>query len=335
MAAILAPLTCLFGEIKEGKTSAALQAYPGALCIGVPDNMRLIWCNTMSLPADAIWIQEPAPRDIEQLLALITDIESWPDADRPPAIIVDDFGKMVEQTYRRFDESREAYMTTSGKHDNFYAGKQVSPLIDVITEKCRHLGIAVVFILHEKQPKFDNDGNWRRGMPALPWQAMTRQLQGWFDVNVRVVGDEDSLDPWLSRALYHKHHDRNWITGDRSEVCWEHTPGSLYEVLRAGGAKVSRFPGLEWQDGVADEVAAALADAGVTDCLSVKKALALCGSTWQVAGRKKRHIRWAVQDGIARFAIRQRLDADLFDFEDINVHPVEDGSPGSVSPPPR
>lgn len=321
MSEIKAPLVCLFGEMKTGKTSAALAAYPTGLGIGVPDNLRLLWHNTLSLPPGDLYVQEPPVRALESrndngvdvygLLDLLDGIEQMAPEDRPPALIIDDFGKIVESTFSVYDSSPKA-MAKSGNHDNFYAGKQVAPMIDKLCEQARHLGVAVVAILHEKPAKYDMTGAWQKGIADLPWRAMARDLEAWFDISVRVCGDEDSLDPWFRRSFFHRPYDKNWITGDRSEVCWENTPGSLYEVLRAAGASVRRFPGLEWQDDVADEAAALLA--GVTNRLDVQKILAAEGKTWHIDGRNRKHVRWAVQDGIARMQIQRRQTADLFAF---------------------
>ena len=321
MSEIKAPLVCLFGEDKVGKTSAALEAFTDALWVGSRDNMQTVWQNTLGLPLDDLYVQDPPVRALESrtengvdilgLDDLVAGIEQQDPKDRPKKLGVDDFNALVYSTYSFYDNSPGA-TTKNGAHDNFYAGKKVGPMIARLCEKLRYLDIATIFVCHEKPGKYDNDGAWQKGSVDFPWRGMAKELRRMFDINVRILGNEDSLDPWFNRTFFHRPFDKNWITGDRSEVCWDVTPGRLYEVLRAGGYEVRRFPGLEWQDDVADEVAALLA--GVTNRLDVQKILAETGKTWHIDGRNRKHVRWAVQDGIARMQIQRRQTADLFAF---------------------
>lgn len=327
-AAITAALTNMFGLTKSGKTSAALGAYPGAMCIGVSDSLKLTWQNTLALPLDKLKVYQKPMRTLQQLEAMLAFLEANPDR-KPGQIIIDDFGKLVETTYNQFDQSPDA-MTATGKKNSFYAGQQTKPIIDRICEKARHLGIAVIVIMHEKPPGYDSEGNFRKGGPQTPWRSFGERVEEWFDINLRVTANADSLDPWGFHRSFYCAYGSEWHVGDRSEVCWDNTPGSLYEVLRAGGSRVERFPGLEWQDEIAENVAIALTARGAADKDEVKAMLTTEMPKWHVGGRNQKHLRWAVQDGIARYQIQSRQAQDIFDFGDSaeSVNPADSGESG-------
>lgn len=312
MTVIHSPLISLFGDPKVGKTAAALQCAPTAMCAGVPANLQLIWRNTLDLPPEELWLADPVPKTADDLLQLGYALEQMAPEDRPTELIVDDAGLNIASTFHDLDESDEAYATKSGAKNKFYAGLQMNPQIAEMSELFRHLGIMVIFLFHENKPKFGDSGK-QKGGPRMPWRAHAEALEAWFDLNLRVYSDSDSFDPWFKRAFLCDADGNDWLTGDRSETCWKQTPGSLYEVLRAGGSTVRRYPGLEWQDEVADEVAALLREADVASPDDVKRVLAENGARWHM-GRKPKHVRWAVQDGIARMLIEDRRNRDIFNF---------------------
>lgn len=338
-----APIICLYGQAKTGKTSAAIAAFPNAHLIGVEANLDFIWRRTLGLPSEpagVMWMTKPPPEDLETLVGMVEEARGWPEEHRRRGLIVDDAGKLIDRTYQKFDAQPESFSRKTGNKDAFYAGKKTAPIINDLCAAARYADIPVVLVMHEKEPKYSQDGVWQIGVPDLPWRSLSEDLEAWFDLNLRVVGDPDSLDPWfgdgrVGRRLFHQYGDKNWMTGDRSEVCWDATPGSLYEVLRAGGSPVTRFKNktaridLSWQDEVADEVAVLLE--GVTDRNDVKRRLA-SKFKGRYTDKHEKHTRWAMQDGIARYQISKRLSRGLFD--DIEVETEEHGGSGGVNLPP-
>mgnify|MGYP007059409057 FL=1 len=92
---------------------------------------------------------------------------------------------------------------------------------------------------------------------------------------------------------------------------------------------LSRRPGLEWQDEVADVVAAAVLSGDVNEAVSagVNKAQKFAKGS----GRDTQlHVRWAVQDGIARGVIQKQRSDNLFKV----LEPPAPKKKGKTPPPP-
>lgn len=345
-------ITLLYGDEKAGKTTAAVAAYPRAQIVGVRANIELGWRQTLGLPTEidgksVMRVTPNPPEDLEELIDYLTGAKDWKPEIKELGIIVDDAGKLVKATYMRFDQSPEATSAKTGKKDNFYAGKMVTYLIQELCQIVRYAGIPLVMLFHAKAGKTDQaTGEWLVGGPDLPWRGQAKELLSSFDLNLFVYGDPDSLDPWfgngkIGRAFYHVPFDRNWRTGDRAEVCWDKTPGSLYEVLRAAGAPVKRFAieslgyDLSWQDELAEDFANALLSANVTNRAGVINLLDKSFRSAYVE-KDKLHRRTAFQDGIARYLIRARQGKDLFDFDNIPTSTKGGGAgSGSTKLPPQ
>jgi hypothetical protein len=116
----------------------------------------------------------------------------------------------------------------------------------------------------------------------------------------------------------------DWITGDRTGVCYDKTPGNMREILHASESnyRLSRLPGLEWQDELADRIALALAQGA-----EINEALQASIIGYQA---NPLHLRWGCQDGIARYVLQQHKQVGLFDFGSA----VEAPSNGVPLPPP-
>lgn len=347
----MSTITLLYGDEKAGKTTAAVAAYPRAQIVGVRANIELGWRQTLGLPTEiegknVLRVTDRPPEDLEELIEYLTAAREWKPEIKELGIIVDDAGKLIKASYMRFDQAPEATSAKTGKHDNFYAGKMVTYLIQELCQIARYAGIPMVMLFHAKKGGTNKEsGEWQIGGPDLPWRGQSKELLSTFDLNLYVYGDTDSLDPWfgdgkVGRAFYHVPFDRNWRTGDRAEICWDKTPGSLYEVLRAAGVPVKRFAipslgyDLSWQDDLAEEFANALESANVTNRAGVKNLLAKSFKTAYVE-KDKLHRRTAFQDGIARYLIRRRQGKDLFDFDNIQTSTKGDGAgSGSTKLPP-
>ena len=103
------------------------------------------------------------------------------------------------------------------------------------------------------------------------------------------------------------------MTGDRNGVGYAESPPNVRELLRASAVDygLSRRPGLEWQDEVADVVASAVQAGDINEAVSagVNKAQKFAKGS----GRDTQlHVRWAVQDGIARGVIQRQRSDNLF-----------------------
>ena len=106
----------------------------------------------------------------------------------------------------------------------------------------------------------------------------------------------------------------------------EKTPGNLREIMNASasGYKLDRFPGLEWQDDVAEEIAQQI--------ISGRSSRDVAAETLQKYGQHQQvHLRWACQDGIARGVLRAQQQKGLFDFDSAESRASESSS---LPPPP-
>jgi len=125
--------------------------------------------------------------------------------------------------------------------------------------------------------------------------------------------DASYPDPWFPGTYFCDPTSAEWVTGDRTGVCWTKTPGNLREILRASasGYKLARVSGLEWQDDVADELAKMILE--TSDVLGSIKNLSQSNPRF-TDGTEQIHLRWACQDGIARATLQKRKARNLFDL---------------------
>tara|TARA_R100001129_G_C5284945_1_gene237994 strand:- start:763 stop:1062 length:300 start_codon:yes stop_codon:yes gene_type:complete len=92
----------------------------------------------------------------------------------------------------------------------------------------------------------------------------------------------------------------------------------------ASGYKLDRFPGLEWQDDVAEEVASQI--------ILGRSSRDVATEVMQKHEKYQQvHLRWACQDGIARGVLRAQQQKGLFDFDSAESRVSESSS---LPPPP-
>jgi hypothetical protein len=312
-----------YGKPKKKKTSDALAAFPTALCLGVPSAIALVAQNELGFTPS---VHPDSPRSLPDLVTLLQRLGDSGAAVDYGAVLIDDMSHLCKQSMLYWQEN--APTGRSGKKDRFYQYQELNRHLLEISGLARHMGVHLAMTFHERSPGTNADGYFCPGGPDVPSRNQTETIPSWCDINVRAMVDPTYPDPWFPSIYYCDPTDANWVTGDRTGVCYDKTPGNLREILRASHSnyRLNRVPGLEWQDDIAEQVAQAI----------VQGAEPREAVTAITANRTEQqlHLRWACQDGIARGVLRLRASRSLFDF------PVEDeaandtGGPSLPPPPP-
>lgn len=324
----------LYGGPKRGKSNAISRVRPGMLWFGVKKAIDLVSWGVDGYHA-AVWPEAPEIFDdlfraMDDAGSAINDYSGWG---------VDDLTHICERSLAVWDANSPP--GRSGKKNVFWQYQELNKATGELVSRARHAGVGLVgFNSHEREPSFDDDGSFHQGGPEMGTRARAKKMPGWCDVMARVGLDLESPDPWLKTKLWVKPFDKDWITGDRNDICWDNTPPSLREILLASGYgfDLPRLQGLEWQDEVVEEVATKLAAMESPDPQVVAKAIAAGRDRWlRQDSRHAKWLRWAVQEGIARYRLRRRMEAGLFCDE-----VMSNGSSGKKSvpsppppPPPR
>ena len=299
-------MCAVFGAPKKKKTSDMLAAFPTALFIGVPSAITLVAQNELGYnPA----IYPEPPQTLTDLNHALESIAHQGIAQQYGAIIIDDASHLCKRSMLVWQD--EAPMGRSGRKDKFYAYQMLDQALLQLSSLSRHIGVHLAMTFHEKTSGEAADGNFTPGGPDVPSRNQVKTIPSWCDITVRAMVDKTYPDPWFPGVYYCDPSNAQWVTGDRTGVCWQKTPGNLREILRASnsGYRLDRLPGLEWQDDIADQVAERIC-AG-EDPKTVCRDIA---AENDVAKLGRLQLRWACQHGIARAVLRIRQQRDLFDF---------------------
>ena len=294
----------IYGKPKNKKTSDALAAFPTALFLGVPSAITLVAQNELGFTPS---VHPDPPKNLVELVALLRSLADSGKALEYGAVVVDDLSHMCKHSMLEWTE--QAPTGRCGKKDRFFPYQQLNQHLLEIAHLSRHLGVHLAMTFHERMPGTNADGMFCPGRPDVPSRNQVETLPSWCDVNVRAMVDPGYPDPWFPSIYYCDPTNPEWVTGDRTGICTKKTPGNLREILRASESnyKLSRLPGLEWQDDVAEAVAQ-----DIVGGAAVQEAIQSA-----VSGRTDNslHLRWACQDGIARGVLQQQASRSLFDFQ--------------------
>lgn len=317
-------MVCVYGKPKKKKTSDAIAAFPNGLFIGVPSAIKLVANNELGIqPA----VHPNPPQILPDLVQMLEQLSANPESLKPyGALIIDDASHICHRSMLYWQD--ESPTGRSGKKDRFYQYQQLNRHLLQLAGLSRHLGVHLAMTFHERQPGSNVDGMFCPGGPDVPSRNQTETLPSWCDINVRAMIDPSYPDPWFPGIYYCDPTDSEWVTGDRTGVCTERTPGNIREILRASasGYQLARFPGLEWQDDIAEHVAVQIS-AGRQSREVVLEIMQANQNINQV------HLRWACQDGIARGVLHAQRQKGLFDFDTRESASAQPSLP--PPPPPR
>lgn len=319
----------VFGQPKRMKTSMVASAFPNALWIP-GEGMNAIRSVAMNEWGYEPTIYQDPVRTLPDLLDLMNMLEQENLVEDYPELCIDGMTALCETSLRVWQDNPK--YTNSGKIDKFWPYQQLKDKLLRVAERARHIGITVFMVAHEQAPGSGMDGTFVPGGPSLGSKGQVVRVPAWCDFNARAVVNKDYPDPWVKGGLFVNINDTTWVTGDRNGVAYTESPPNVRELLRASSVDygLSRLKGLEWQDEVADIVAGIVAQGDIES--AVNAGVNAAQRHAKGSGRDTQlHIRWAVQDGIARGVIQVRRSRSMFDILEL---PSSTESGGKSPPPP-
>jgi hypothetical protein len=304
----------VYGQPKRMKTSMVASAFPNALW--VPGE----GANAIRSVAENEWGFSPTIYDhpirtlidLQQLLQMLEERDLVQDY---PAVCVDGMTALCDASLQFWKDNPK--ITDKGKVDKFAPYVNLNSYLLRVSEMARHIGVHFFEVAHEQPPSTSNEGEFMPGGPSLGSKKQVLRVPGWCDFNARAVVNPTYPGASLNMqgGLYVDPWDATWVTGDRNGVASGGImPPNIREILRASETdyRLHRVEGLEWQDDVAEEMAVAITQ-GMDFPESIDLGVSAAQKVARGSGRLTQlHMRWAVQDGIARGIIRIRQEADIF-----------------------
>lgn len=283
---------CLYGGIKMGKTADILAAFPQGVYIAKQACLDAL--------AEEMWgIPAPKAYDYNHFDEIAAFAKTLTRAHL--AVLWDDATISADRTVLHLRET------------DFKGDKQTQALYMKlyndglrIRDTLRDVGIHAFLTAHAK-PAWTDNGVRQKGVPAFPGQTATK-FPGAFDILMRCEMKPAGGLGW--GVCYRTSLHPDWEQGTRYNVP-DMAPMNLGEILRAAGFVIPRYPGLEWQDGVANQLANKLLEApGLGDAEHVKgwilKTIDACKSKGLT---NQKHVLWAVRDGYDRAVLKTAAEA--------------------------
>ena len=276
----------LYGDLKTGKTSDALAAFPGAAYVAAPGALA---------SAESLWgIPEPKAHDLGTFKEIREFGEKLPPGTI--ALVVDDATLIADRTGIYFRDVKHF-----GGFDLW--GAVLNSAIKM-RDSLRRRGIHVVMTSHAGGAYVEN-GIRHRGGPSFQGQAR-KKLPAAADLLLRA--EQRPGDGFGWPIVYRTAPHPDWLQGSRygtPDLC----PMNLGEILRLAGFKIPRLKGLEWQDEVAGKIAVAVGGvlvAGGEGTGEKIKGILAFARDWATKkfSQDQRHVFWALRDGYDRAVLR-------------------------------
>lgn len=287
-----------YGPPKRGKTVLAIRALcgPKVVCIGIRSAIELVAQTVCGFKPP--WIEEGV-RTLPELLAFLQFLVPHVQSGAAVAVYVDDFSHICSNSMAFWERQKPT--------DRYWPFRMLDQHLDMVSNAVRVLGIPCVMSAHELPP---NPAKNQMGAPEVPSAGQVRSVPSWCDLVARMVPNPASPDPLWPVALWVDPLDEQWVSGDRYNICGRDTPANLREILRASQARyvLPRYPGLEWQDAIADRTAEGFLS-GIPSLEILERAVR--DSKAPNGSPAELHVIWAVQDGIARAQLYQRQQGGL------------------------
>lgn len=306
------PALLVSGESGSGKTVTYLKAFVNfAVVLQLPGAARG-WNKVLGLPPDKIRIKTVthigmARRLIGSMVEHNEAIKKGTKAGRPIlAVIPDDLSLLASATFRRL-------RAKIGRKDNFWFHEQLKSEIGAFVHDCKTAGMFVAANAHLSPPGTGDDGRPYKGGPGMPVKSLVGVVPYTFDTSTRVGIEDLDRKPWPS-VLLTDLPTGSYHCKDRHNTFREVSPLNIRELLLQAEYNLPRFPGLEWQDKVSEDIAGMLAAADdpstrFTELWSKKMEKLRDAQTDRNAVL---HWRWAMEDGRDRFEIRRAGEASLY-----------------------
>lgn len=278
----------VYGDLKAGKTADALSAFPGGVYVAAPGALA---------PAEALWgFEQPKIHD----LGTFKDIREFGEKLSPgttPGLVIDDATLIADRT--------AIYYRDVKKLSGWDVWGAVVASAVKMRDSLRRRGFHVVMTAHAGGAFVEN-GIRHRGGPSFQGQAR-KKLPAAADLLLRAEARSTPGFGWS--MLYRTSPHPDWLQGSRYDTP-DFAPMNLGEILRLAGFSIPRLRGLEWQEGLAEALAAkllALDGEKIVLCDSEKTKAAL-RRVREYALTKftkdERHADWAVRDGYDRAVLR-------------------------------
>lgn len=316
--AIAGPLGC-------GKGVDMARALCGAMFVeaGAPGQL-----GDTSLPAwqtshIQIQVAHGIADDLGKLVPWCESAEGSELIKRAGALVVTDATLAIEDSVTDWRRSAES------ASNKYYAFNQRDLMVKALRAVGRHLGVLVVCLFHVEMPRRVDGIVVEEGRLAVGSNKpeASNDISASADCTWIYEDWPDGPDPWWSKRYRCDPADQSFRGKDRNDVlgvlnlC---APANFREYLRAvNGAVLPRPVGQEWQEDLAERVAAAMEspDLKIREIVKVAQGFA--------NGRDPYHVRWAIQDGIARHGYRHLRG--IFDLDDL---PTRGASAAGAPPPP-
>lgn len=302
--------TTLFGHWNE----PAIVGVAGSYGVGKSKDATLFdplgWTFALkgSIKAAASWM----PPDMYSVAQqLVVPVSSFADVVSYIELMAD--GKMEPRTVRIDDlsvlvRSYIAWLDTQySRSQQFPKWNKLNDTAIRFRDACKRLPVHTIIGSHIVGPKTTPDHGFEKGGPDVGGRQPMAAIVPILDVLYRVEVDQTAW-PWP--AVYKcRNPDADWHTKDRHSVVLDTAPMNLREIFRAASMHIARYPGYEWMDTVADQVASDCLTAADTNKLDIDFKKGLLDRTVQHLISQRVHpgvAYWAVVDGFDRAALAQR-----------------------------
>lgn len=287
-----------YGDSNTGKSTDLVYTFPNGFYVGPPGGVTKIGVGVVG------WLPKHDEGSIDTLEKLIVQL---PAIQRLgcDALIIDDLSVIAEKTVRT---SRPAF--PSSGDGRFKLWQHVADCLFTLRDHCRALSIHVAANAHPMGAWTDEGGVRWKGGPWFPGRLAPIHFPPVTDQVLRAKKEllPDQLPEEWPAVYANDTLDQDWYSKDRLDVCWAKTPMNLREILTAGRYKLSRAPGLEWQDEVVEAVARFVAQGNAFQAVWAWAVGAyLAPRIAQYPAELQRQVTlWTRRDARARIAIRMQ-----------------------------
>jgi len=281
-----ASFTIIYDELKGGKTTDLLAAFPRATWVAAPGALA---------PAESVWgFKPPARYDLETF----RQVSELADRLKPSdiALVIDDATLLADRT-------ADYLMTRKGLSGYDLWGTILIQAVRM-RDKLRRKGIHIAFSCHPRHAHMEA-GVRVKGGPSFQGQCFLK-LPSAADFLLRGEARGESKEAnggvgWP--RVYRTGYSPDWMQGSRYATP-DMSPMNLGEILRLASYAIPRLPGLEWQELVAEKLAGIL-QGHLDDPEYVQNRLETAKKAILTRNIEEAHAYWALRDGYDRAVLRQ------------------------------
>jgi len=325
----------VFGESKKAKSSTMLAAFPNAIYVG--DVAKTLLTADVELGFEPlVWpcdigydIPERLDRqvtDIDMLIEVMDFLGECLDSDlrdgHEPlfdAMCVDDWRLLADGSLTSWeDEGR--HINANGNEDPRTLYRLLNGANARVAFRVRdRISMHFWCTTHEIGPDTVN-GKPEKGVPDFGSRGQGKMVPKWLYTIVRAITDKGYPDPFDFQYAAFCDPLSSWVTNDSMGIFRKTSPLNIrVAVLLGMDIVLSRRPGLEWQDAVMHWVAGQLSE---LDKITTERVWDIAQKAGARAAERglvdpaapgaEKHMRWAVQDGLALAIFQQQKRRSIF-----------------------